>query len=59
KKSFRPADYGFVLTTAQVDTDLHLNDILDQAHLARDVGDDLQKFRTRTVSPRSEDDHSE
>ena len=59
KKPFRPADYGFVLTTAQVDTDLHLTDILDQAHLARDVGYNLEKFRTRTASTRSEADSNE
>ena len=59
KKPFRPADYGFVLTTVQVDTDLHLNDILDQARLAHDVGYNLEKFRARTAPTRSEDDHHE
>ena len=45
KKAFYPAEYGFVLTTAQVDTYLHCTDSLERANRARDVGFNLQKFR--------------
>ena len=44
-EQFHPAEYGFVLTTAQVDTYLHCTDSLERANRARDVGFNLQKFR--------------
>lgn len=47
KKSYRPVDYGFVLTTVQIDTYLHRQDTLDRAHRAGDVGFNLQKFRAK------------
>ena len=48
KKSFRPDDYGFVLTSTQVDMYLHRKDTFDRAHQAADVGYNLQKFRAAT-----------
>ena len=38
QKQFHPAEYGFVLTTAQVDTYLHRTDSLESANLASDAG---------------------
>ena len=46
-KAFYPAEYGFVLTTAQVDTYLHRADRLARARSADELGFNLEKFRAK------------
>ena len=50
-EQFHPDEYGFVLTTAQVDVYLHRKDRLYRAHLAGEVGYNLEKFRAKGDMP--------
>ncbi len=55
KKAFRAADYGFVLTTAQIDTYLLRQDTLDRASKAEYVGFHLKSFRAAYGQDGSDD----
>jgi hypothetical protein len=59
KKPFHPADYGFVLTTAQVDTYNHRHETIERAEGARRVGFNLKKFRANSGQEDSDGDQNE
>ncbi len=55
KKAFRAADYGFVLTTTQIDTYLLRHDTLDRASKAEYVGYNIKSFRAAYGQDGSDD----
>jgi hypothetical protein len=50
KIPFNPAEYGFVLNTVQIDSYIHLNERLADAHIAKKVGYNLEKYRAATAN---------
>ena len=59
KKPFEPGDYGFVLTTAQVDRYVLRQATLDRAFRAFEVGFDLQKYRAKYAAAGSPETYTQ